>query len=97
MPHYVVLCNYTEQGLRNIKEAPSSGYGVEEIIENVGGRLTGLYLTMGQFDLIFVADAPSDEAMAVALLNITKSGDLETTTLKAFSSDEMRRIVEKVR
>ncbi|MBI2165969.1 MAG: GYD domain-containing protein [Chloroflexi bacterium] len=97
MPHYIVLANYTEQGLRSIKEAPTSGYRAEEAIESAGGRLLSMHLTMGQYDLVIIADAPNDEAMAVALLNITRSGDMQTSTLKAFSYDEMRRIIEKVR
>ena len=73
MPSYVVLANYTDQGLRNIKEAPSSGYRVEEAIEMAGGRLSAMYLTMGQYDLVFMAEAPSDEAFATALLTMTKA------------------------
>ena len=73
MPSYVVLANYTEQGLRNIQEAPSSGYRVEDVVEKVGGRLTAIYLTMGQYDLVLLAEAPSDEAFATALLTMTKA------------------------
>ena len=97
MPSYVVLGSYTDQGLRNIKEAPSGGYRVEEALELVGGKVTAIYLTMGMYDIIFVADAPNDEIMAAALLTITTSGDMHTTTLKAFNAEEMARIVNNVR
>ena len=97
MPTYLVLANYTDQGLRNIKEAPASGFRVEEAIEMAGGSIVNIYLTMGQHDLAFIAEAPNDEAFATALLSITKSGDMHTVTLKAFSSAEMRRIVGDVR
>ena len=92
-----MLGSYTDQGLRNIKEAPSGGYRVEEAVEMVGGRVSAIYLTMGMYDIIFVAEAPSDEAFATALLTITTSGDMHTTTLKAFTAEEMTRIIERVR
>ena len=97
MPSYIVLGNYTEQGLRNIQEAPSGGYRVEEAVEKVGGKLSAIYLTMGQYDLVLLAEAPSDEAFATALLTITKAGDMHTSTLKVFSSEEMTRIISNVR
>lgn len=96
MSTYVVLANYTDQGLRNIKEAPSGGFRVEEAIEKVGGRLSAVYLTMGLYDLVFVAEAPNDEAFATALLTMTKAGDMHTSTLKAFTSEEMTRIMTNV-
>jgi uncharacterized protein with GYD domain len=97
MSSYVVLANYTEQGLRNIKEAPASGYRIEELIETSGGKLSLVYLTMGLYDLVFVAEAPNDAVFATILLNITKAGDMHTTTLKAFSSEEMSQIINNVR
>ena len=96
MPTYIVLANYTDQGLRNIKEAPSGGFRVENAIEKVGGRLSSIHLTMGLYDLVFIAEAPDDEAFATALLTITKSGDMHTSTLKAFTSAEMARIMTSV-
>jgi len=96
MPKYVVLANFTESGLRNIKAAPTSGFRVEEAIERVGGRLSGVHLTMGHHDLVLIAEAPSDEAFATALLSMTKAGDMHTITLKAFSSEEWARIIDNV-
>lgn len=97
MPTYLVLGNYTDQGLRNITEAPASGYRVETAVEMIGGKVVDLYLTMGQYDVAFIAEAPSDEAFASALLSITKTGDMHTTTLKAFPAEKMNRIVGDVR
>ena len=97
MPMYVVLANYTEQGLRNIQESPSSGYRVEEAIESNGGKLKFMYLTLGQYDLVIVAEAPSDVEFATALLTMTRSGDMQTSTLKVFTPEEMARIISQVR
>ena len=97
MSSYVVLANYTDQGLRNIKGTPSGGYRIEEMVEMAGGKLSAVFLTMGLYDMVFIASAPNDEVFATILLNITKAGDMHTTTLKAFSPEEMARIVENVR
>jgi len=96
MPHYIVLANFTDSGLRTIKAAPASGFRFEEAIKRVGGRLLDVHLTMGQHDLVVIAEAPDDEAFATALLSITKAGDMHTLTLKAFSRNEWKRIINNV-
>lgn len=93
MPAYISLVNFTEQGIRNAKDTVKRARAVEKAMEAVGGRKIGIWWTMGQYDMVFVSEGPDDEtAMRVAIATAMQ-GNVRTTTLKAFSEDEMEKIV----
>ncbi len=93
MATYISLINYTDQGIRNIKESPKRVDAARELLKKVGGELRQLYLTMGAYDLVAVVEAPSDEVMASFVLALGSAGNVRTTTLKAFPEADYRRIV----
>ncbi|MDP6390568.1 MAG: GYD domain-containing protein [Alphaproteobacteria bacterium] len=93
MGTYISLVNYTEQGIGNIKDAPGRLDAARELLQNLGGELTAMYLTMGSYDLVTVAELPSDEAAASFALQMGSKGNVRTTTLKAFNEDEFRGII----
>jgi len=96
MPSYIVLVNYTDQGIRDIKESPKRLAEVRQAIEKAGGRLHQAYLTMGTYDLVVIAEAPNDEIAATVILSIGRQGNVRTTTLRAFSEEEMVRIIGNI-
>ena len=61
MASYLVLGNYTDEGIRNIKDSPNRLAAVRQAVEGVGGRLIFFYLTMGQYDFVSLAELPNDE------------------------------------
>lgn len=96
MPFYVTLYKLTDQGVKNIKEAPQR---IEEGIkawEAMGGKLIGFYLTMGEYDYVSVGEAPNDEVAAAFNLSLGSLGNVKTTTLKAFTTQEFAEIVKKM-
>jgi uncharacterized protein with GYD domain len=96
MPTYISLLSWTDQGIRNLKQAPDRARQAEQLAQQMGGKLTGVYLTMGQYDIVTIFEAPDDEAAARMLLTLGSQGNVRTTTLKAFSRDELERIVRSV-
>jgi uncharacterized protein with GYD domain len=96
MPTYITLANYTEQGVRNIREAPKRLEAAKELLRRLGGDMTAFYLTMGNYDIVAVVDAPNDEAAASALLALGSKGNVKTLTMRAFGEAEFRRIVESL-
>jgi uncharacterized protein with GYD domain len=96
MPTYINLANWTDQGIRNIKEAPQRIDAFKKAIQAAGGRLTGFYLTMGKYDLVTIIDAPNDEAMANIAIGTGSKGSVRTVTLKAFTEDQFRTMVAKI-
>ena len=93
MATYISLINYTDQGIRNLKESPKRVDAARELLKKIGGELRQLYLTMGAYDLFAVVEAPSDDVMASFSLALGSAGNVRTTTLKAFPEADYRRIV----
>ena len=93
MPTYITLLNYTDQGIKNMKTVPERVLAARQALENMGGRLHGYRLTLGEYDAVVTVDAPDDEAYATFVLNIAAQGNIRTTTLKAFSEEESFRIL----
>jgi uncharacterized protein with GYD domain len=96
MPTYINLISWTDQGIRNIKEAPQRIDAFKKAVESVGGKLNGFYVTMGKYDIVTIIDVPSDEALANIALSTGSKGSIRTETMKAFTEGEFRNILTKV-
>jgi uncharacterized protein with GYD domain len=96
MPTYINLVNWTDQGIRNIKDAPQRIDAFKKAVEAAGGKVNGFYVTMGKYDIVTIVDVPSDEAVASILLNIGSKGSVRTETMKALTEDQFRNILTKV-
>ncbi len=94
MATYIMLINYTDQGIRNIKDSPQRADAARQALSDMGGEMKELYMTMGGYDLVVVAEAPSDDVMAKFALMVGSLGNVRTTTLKAFSEAEFRSIIQ---
>jgi uncharacterized protein with GYD domain len=90
MPTYVILSNYTDQGIRNIKDAPKRIQIMKNFIEKAGGKLISTYSLMGQYDRLMIMEAPNDDAAATIV------GNTRTTTMKAWTNEEFLQIVSKL-
>ena len=96
MATYVTLYNFTEQGLRNIKDTVKRAKAAKKAGSEAGVTLKEIVWTQGQYDIIAISET-SDETMASAyLLNVLKAGNLRAQTLRAFTTAEMEKILEKV-
>jgi len=96
MPTYVVLVNFTDQGIRNIKDFPKTVDTVKEMARATGVTLKDRYWTLGTYDLVAIWEAPDDATMAAHLLSVGQRGNVRTQTLRAFSQPEMTEIVAKI-
>jgi uncharacterized protein with GYD domain len=96
MSKYIMLANWTNQGVQNIKDSPERLAAAQATAKAFGGRIESFFMTMGSHDMVLVADMPSDEAMAKLLLTVSQGGNVRTTTLKAFTESEYRKIVGAV-
>ena len=96
MTSYLVLGNYTDEGIRNIKDSPNRLAAVRQAVNDAGGRLIFFYLTMGQYDFASLVEVPNDEVAATLLLKVGGQGNVRTTTLKAFTEYEYQNIVDSL-
>ena len=93
MPTYVGLFRYTQKGIETIKEGPKRTDAAKKAVEAVGGKVVGLYLTMGQYDAVVIAEFPDDETAAKVILAGASQGNMRSETLRAFTEEEYRRII----
>jgi uncharacterized protein with GYD domain len=96
MSNYVLLIDWTEQGIKNVKDTVKRAKSFEGAIEKAGGKSLGFYYTIGRYDMVAIVQAPTDEALASVLLSLGSLGNVRTETLKAFSTDEAANIIEKL-
>lgn len=89
MPKYVVLMKLTEQGSRDVRDIPGRIDQGIKLLEKMGGKLTGFYMVMGEYDYVGIGEAPSDEVHAAFVLALSSRGNVKTTTLRAFSREEI--------
>ena len=93
MPTYVSMMKLTEKGIKDIKSAPERVDTAVKGLEAMGGKLLGFYMVMGEFDYISISEGPSDEVAMTFLLGLGAAGYVRTTTLKAFTLEEMTAMI----
>src|ERR1700745_134069 len=96
MPAYILLCNFTDQGIRSIKEVPKRRAVAKELGKKCGVDIKAGYLAIGAYDLIVHVESASDDAIAKFLLSLASKGNVRTTTVKVFSQEESDKIVAEV-
>ncbi len=94
MPTYISLVNLTEQGIKEFKNAPERLQFFDEAARQAGGRLTGFYLVMGQYDYIVITEAPDDQTAARLIMGTIAQGSVRTQTMRAFPREEFESIAK---
>jgi uncharacterized protein with GYD domain len=97
MATYVILIQFTDQGIRNIKETVKRGDAAVAEAEKMGMKIVEEYWTMGAYDAVVVIDAPNDETMSAFMLKIGSLGNVKSHTLRAFRRNEMEEILAKMK
>ncbi len=93
MAMYIILFNFTQQGMESIKESPSRVEALKQTFLDMGAEVKAFYAVMGRYDTVFIVEAQDDETIAKLLLIIGSRGNVRTETLRAFTEDEFRNIV----
>ncbi len=96
MPTYVSLFNWTDQGIRNVRDTVQRYERTQELQDKHGVRLQGTYWTVGPYDIVAIAEAPDTESVTAFLLELASAGNLRTTTLRAYDREEMSGIIERM-
>jgi uncharacterized protein with GYD domain len=96
MATYIVLAQFTDQGIRNIKETIKRSEAFKKAAKEKGVTISEMYWTMGQYDIVAIAEAEKDEAVTALLLGAGALGNVRTQSLRAFTSSEMSQILGMV-
>jgi len=92
MATFISLVNFTEQGIRHVKDSPDRYEAFRAMAEQLGVRVKDLYYTVGRYDIVAVMEG-SDEAVTTALRKVGSLGNVRTETLRGFSLDDMKKMV----
>jgi uncharacterized protein with GYD domain len=93
LPSFVVLGNWTEQGIRNVQDAPKRIRETHSIVEKAGGKMQ-LFYTLGKFDFVMIVEVPNDDVVMAIILCLGSMGNLRTTTMKAWTEAEGAKILK---
>jgi uncharacterized protein with GYD domain len=96
MPMYIALVNWTDQGVRDLKESPRRAKAFGELARQMGCTVHGIFFTMGRYDITARISAPDDETMSALALKLGQLGNVRTETMRAYTEEEFATIVEKV-
>ncbi len=97
MAMYISLIQFTEQGIRNVKDTVKRGDAAIGEAEKMGMKIIEEFWTMGAYDVVVMFDAPNDETMSAFLLKIGSMGNVKSQTLRAFRKQEMEGVLAKLK
>ena len=94
MSKYIILFRFTQKGIENIKESPARVEAAKQLFRDMNATVEKFYGLMGRYDTLFIVEAPDDETIVKAAAAIGSLGYVKTETLRAFTEDEYRSIIE---
>ena len=96
MAQYVVLANFTDQGIRAVKDTTTRAKAFRELANGMGVTIKDIYWTLGRYDVVLTMEAPQDEVVASLMMKAGSLGNLRSQTLRAFNETEVASIVSRL-
>lgn len=96
MPLYITMANWTDQGVKNIKESANRAEAFKKMATEMGCTVHGLFFTMGRYDIATRIEAPDDETISALALKLGSLGNVRTETMRAYTEAEFGQIMKKV-
>jgi len=97
MATYIGLIQFTDQGIRNVKDTVKRGDAAIAEAEKMGMKVVEEFWTMGAYDAVVLFEAPDDETMSAFMLKIGSLGNVKSHTMRAFNRTEMEKILAKIK
>jgi uncharacterized protein with GYD domain len=96
MPTFIMSLNWTEQGIRSVKDSPKRGKAARELAKKCGVEFKQVYVTSGDSDLMIILDAPSGDHVAKFALAMGAMGNVRSRTARAWSEAEFEKLVSEL-
>ena len=96
MPTFISFVSWTDQGIKDIREAPHRAEAARALLKKIGGEVKDVYLTTGDQDIVLIADAPDGDVMAKFALAVGSQGNVRTRTTRAWSENEFAKIISEL-
>jgi len=97
MAKYVSLLQFTDQGIRNVRDSIKRAAAATAEAEKMGAKVTDAFWTMGAYDVVLLLDAPDDETISAFFLKVGSLGNVKSQTMRAFRREEMESILAKIK
>ena len=95
MPTYIALIDWTADGVRGFRDSVDRYEAAQQQMQSMGVNFVNIYWTLGNHDIVGILEAPDDESAAAGLLAVAGTGNIRSQTLRAFSAEEMRGVIDK--
>src|SRR5262245_15996124 len=96
MATFVVLANFSDQGIKNVKQTIERAEAFRQMASKAGANMKELYWTLGAHDIVAICEAPDDETATALSLSVASRGNVRSETLRAFTFDEMKKVLGKM-
>lgn len=96
MATFIMLANFSDQGIKTVKQSTERAEAFRQIAAKAGATVKEIYWTLGSHDIVAICDAPDDETATALSLSIASRGNVRSETLRAFTGDEMKKILAKM-
>ena len=96
MVNYVILGNFTDQGIRGIKDTTKRAKAFRDLAKDMGCSIKDIYWTLGAYDLVLTIEGPDDETVAALLMKVGSLGNLKSHTLRAFNEVEIDSLISRL-
>ena len=97
MAIYIVLSNFTDQGIKAVKDTTKRAEAFRTLAKQNGVTIKDLYWTLGSYDVVAIMDAPDEMTVTALELSLAQAGNVRTQTMRGFAADEMGKILERVK
>jgi len=96
MPLFIVTINWTEQGIRGVKDAPKRSQAAKELARKFGVEIKQIYLTSGDSDLLAIMESPSGDSIAKLAMALGAQGNIRTRTVRAWTEAEFMKLISEL-
>ena len=93
MPTYITLINFTNKGVKAIKDFQKNQAEAVKKAEGIGGRIKSIFMTMGEYDGVVIGECSGDEEAVAGAIAAAMDGNIRTKTMRAFTPEEFGKIV----
>lgn len=96
MAHFIITANFTDQGIKNIKETTKRAKIFRDTAKQMGVTIKEIYWTLGRYDVMLTMEAPDDDTAAALMMKVGAIGNLKSETHRAFSESEVDKLLKKI-
>ena len=94
MVTYMMLMKLTDQGIKNVKEAPERIEVGLKGFAKTGGKLIGFWIAIGKYDYVSIGESTSDEAALTWAIGLSSQGNVRVESVKLVSKEQFAGMIK---